>query len=336
MKKSINIFWSFIILSLIFAQVFILNCKNKREIKVIEVSGIIEAIKVEIRSKLQAEVKKIFVKEGQKVKKGDLLCLLNTEKMQIQLDQIKASIEMANSKLKLFEKGTKKELIAIAKNQLESAKKAYMLAKTNQERMSRLLKKGAVSQYQKEKADLELKLAKEKYESALENYNLALRGREKEEINMVKAEIKNLKAKEKFLLSQLKDAEIRSPIDGYVEIKHVEAGELALPGTILFTLLDLKRTYVKAYIPEKYIGLIKRGNLVEVYSDSYPNKVFRGKVDYISDEAEFVPKEVQTKEERLKLVFMIKSYLKNPKRELKPGMPVDVKIFVGESVSRLL
>ncbi|MCP2606453.1 efflux RND transporter periplasmic adaptor subunit, partial [Candidatus Aminicenantes bacterium AC-708-I09] len=138
----------------------------------------------------------------------------------------------------------------------------------------------------------------------------------------------------KFLFSQLKDTEIRSPIDGYVEIKHVEVGELALPGTILFTLLDLGRTYVKAYIPERYIGLIKRGNLVEVYSDSYPNKIFRGEVDYISDEAEFVPKEVQTKEERLKLVFMIKSYLKNQKRELKPGMPVDVKIFVGESVSR--
>jgi HlyD family secretion protein len=231
-------------------------------------------------------------------------------------------------------KGTKKELIAVAKNQLESVEKELELAKKDQERMTRLFNQGAISQIQKEKADLKLKLVKEKYESALENYQLALRGKEKEEIEIVETEIKNLEAQEKLLLRQIKDSEIRSPIDGYVEIKHIEVGELALPGTILFTLLDLKRAYVKAYVSERFIGLIKRGDLVEVYSDSYPNKVFRGKVDYISDEAEFVPKDIQTKEERLKLVFMIKSYLENPNRELKPGMPVDVKIFIGESASR--
>jgi|Deesub1362B_J571_1020462.scaffolds.fasta_scaffold00693_17 HlyD family secretion protein len=323
-------FFKFILIISFF--LLIIACKKSSlNLKEIEVSGIIDAIEVEIRSQVQGEIKEILIEEGQQVKKGDLLCLLDNEKLYFKLNQIRAGLEGAKLKLKLYEKGTKKELIAIAKNQLESVEKELELAKKDQQRMTRLFNQGAVSRIQKEKADLKLKLIKEKYESALENYRLALRGKEKEEIKIVEAEIRNLEAQEKLLLRQIKDTEIRSPIDGYVEIKHVEVGELALPRTILFTLLDLKRTYVKAYIPERFIGLIKRGDLIKVVSDSYPNKVYRGKVDYISDEAEFVPKDVQTKEERLKLVFMIKSYIENPNRELKPGMPVDVKIVIGES-----
>ncbi len=148
---------------------------------------------------------------------------------------------------------------------------------------------------------------------------------------MVKAEIRSLQAQEEFLLRQIQDTRIASPVAGFLETRHIEVGELALPGTLLFSLIDLSRTYVKAYVPERYIGKIKIGSKVEVLCDSFPDKVFQGKVDFISDQAEFAPKNIlQTKEERLKLVFMIKSYLENPQRELKPGMPVDVKISIGQ------
>jgi len=145
---------------------------------------------------------------------------------------------------------------------------------------------------------------------------------------MVNAEINNLKAQEQLLMRQIEDTKIKAPSSGFLEVRHVEVGELAIPGSLLFTLIDLDRTYVKAYIPEKYIGQIIMGNTVEVSCDSYPDKIFKGKVDYIADEAEFAPKNIQTKEERLKLVFMIKSYLDNKQRLLKPGMPVDVIIWL--------
>jgi len=213
---------------------------------------------------------------------------------------------------------------------LESAEKELDLARKDQERMAELLREGAVSQIQKDRADLKLKVSLEKYENAKENYQLALRGREEEEIDMVMAEIKSLQAHEQLLLRQVRDSEIKSPVSGYLAIRHIEVGELAFPGTTLFSLIDLGQTYVKTYVPEKYIGQIKLGNEVEVISDSFPGKVFRGKVDYISERAEFAPKDVQTKEARLKLVFMIKSYLDNPDGELKPGMPVDVRMHTGE------
>lgn len=315
------------LLVLIIFQIFLISCKDRsKDSGTIEVSGLIEAVKTEIRSQVQGEVKEILAREGQRIKKGDLLCLLDSEKLRIQLNQVRAGLEGAQSKLKLFKKGTRKELTAIAKNQLERAERELELATKDQERMTKLLSEGAISQNQKEQTDLRVIRAKEGYNSAQENYELAVRGREKEEIEMVEAEIKNFQAQEQFLLRQIQDSEVLSPITGFLEVKHIEIGELALPGTILFSLIDLNQTYVKAYVPERYVGQIKIGNRVEVVSDSFPNKIFGGKIDYISDEAEFAPKNIQTKEERLKLVFMVKSYLENSSGELKPGMPVDVRI----------
>jgi HlyD family secretion protein len=326
MKKNINYFALF---ALILFLIFSASCqKSSKNSGRVEVSGLIEAIKTEIRAQTQGEVKQILVEEGQKIHQGDFLCLLDDEKLNIQLNQVRAGIDGAKSKLKFVQKGTKKELIAMAKNQVAIAEKELDLAQKNQERMARLFSEGAISQNQKEQADLRLTAAQEQKKSAEENYQMALRGREKEEIEMVEAELRNFEAQEKFLLRQIQDSKVISPIPGLLEVKHIEVGELAAPGTLLFSLIDLNRTYVKAYVPEKYIGQIKIGNAVEVISDSFPGKTYKGKIDYISDEAEFSPKNIQTKEERLKLVYMIKSYIENSAGELKPGMPVDVRIVL--------
>lgn len=332
MKKHIGLF---LVLVFIPSQMLFLSCKGRSKTsEILEASGLIEAIETEVRAKVQGEIKELFIREGQNIKKGDLLCVQDDEKLQIQLNQARAALEGAESKLKLYRKGTKKELIAMAKNQLEEVKKELELAQKNQERLSKLFAEGAVSEAQKEQADLRLKAAQERHKSAEENYQLLLRGREKEEIEMVEAEIKGLQAQEQFLLSQIQDARVLAPISGFLETRHVEQGELALPGTLLFSLIDSSQIYVNAYVPERYIGRIKIGDLVEVSCDSFPNKIFKGKVNYISDQAEFAPKNIQTKEERLKLVFRIKSYLENPEGELKPGMPVDVKIIMNSEAPK--
>ncbi len=332
MKRFIHFF---LVMSFALFPIFFVSCKRgSKNSEIIEASGLIEAIETEIRAKVQGEIKEIYVQEGDKIKKGDLLCLLDDEKLLIQLNQVRAGLQGLRSKLELFKKGTKKELIAVAKNQLEEAGKELELAQKNDERLAKLLSEGAVSQTQKEQADLRLKVAQESHKSAEENYQLLLRGKEKEEIEMVEAEIRGLLAQEQFLQSQIQDTKVVSPVDGFLEIRHIEKGELALPGTLLFSLIDLGQTYVNAYLPERYIGRIKLGNQVEVISDSFPERVFKGQVDYISDQAEFAPKNIQTKEERLKLVFRIKSHLQNTEGELKPGMPVDIKIIIDSVTSQ--
>jgi len=309
--------------------IFFLSCKDtSTDTGVLEVSGLIEAVETEIRPQVSGRVIDIKVKEGQRVEKGQVLCLIDDKKIKVQIDQVHAGLAGLYAKLKLFRKGTKKEIIAVTKNQLDAVREELKLAKKNQERMTILLEEGAVSEIQKEQADLKLKTITEKGEIAEENYQLALRGREKEEIEIVNAEIKNLSSQEELLLIQLEETRITAPVSGMIEIRHIEVGELASPLFPLFSLIDLDQTYVKAYVPEKYLGNIRTGSAVEVTCDSYPEKSFQGKVDFISDQAEFAPKNIQTKEERLKLVFMIKSYLNNQNRVLKPGMPVDVKISV--------
>jgi len=291
-----------------------------------EVSGVVEAVKTEVRAQFQGEIERVEVREGQAVRRGDLLCVINSDKLRLQLDQVQAGLAAADAKLRLARKGTKKELIAIAESQREIARKQLEIAAKDAQRLARLLDEGAVAPAQKEKADLALKAAEEQLAGAEENYRMAFRGREKEEIDIVLAEVQGLEAQRRLLERTLRDAEVRAPSDGIVEIRHVEVGELAAPGTSLFGLIDLGRTYVKAYVPESLVGRVKLGSSVSVAADSYPGKTYPGKVDFISDEAEFAPRNIQTREERVKLVYMIKAYLDNAAGELKPGMPVDVTI----------
>lgn len=292
----------------------------------VEISGTIEAVKTEVRAEAQGQVLQILVKEGQKVNKGDLLCVIDAEKIRIQIEQVIAGIDAAEARLRLAKIGTKKEMIAVAKTQVEITSKQLEIAEKDQQRLAKLLGEGAVSQTQKEKADLALKAAQEQHKGTQENYQMALRGSEKEELEMAAADVRGLDAQRQYLERVLRDTEVKSPVKGYIEVKNIELGELAVPGAVLFSIIDLGQTYVKAYIPEQYVGRVKVGSEVAVTCDSFPGKTFKGKADFISEEAEFAPRNIQTKEERLKLVYMVKSYLDNADGELKPGMPVDVKI----------
>jgi HlyD family secretion protein len=123
------------------------------------------------------------------------------------------------------------------------------------------------------------------------------------------------------------DFAIRSPITGRVLTRSVELGERVGDGTPLFTLVDLDRLYVKIYVPEPSIGKVALGQDARVYVDAYPERPFAGRVSRVSQEAEFTPKNVETREERVKLVFAVEIALaENPDGVLKPGMPADAVI----------
>ena len=127
---------------------------------------------------------------------------------------------------------------------------------------------------------------------------------------------------------RLKDTVIYSSAAGVVLTKDVEEGETVAAGTPVFTIGDLENPWIKVYVKEDKLGLVKLGQKAEVRTDSYPRKVYEGTVSYISSEAEFTPKNVQTQEERVKLVFGVKVKVKNENNELKPGMPADLNILV--------
>jgi len=127
---------------------------------------------------------------------------------------------------------------------------------------------------------------------------------------------------------KLKDTVIYSPVSGVVLRKNVEAGETVSAGTPVYTIGDLENPWIKVYVKEGKLGLVKLGQKAEIRTDSYPGKIYEGTVTYISSEAEFTPKNVQTQEERVKLVYGVKVSVKNVNDELKPSMPADVKILL--------
>ncbi len=162
---------------------------------------------------------------------------------------------------------------------------------------------------------------------ASEANQLELKRRE-QEINARRAEIERAKAQIAFIDTQLKDTEAFSPIDGVVLVKAADPGEVLAPGTTVVTVGDIDHPWLRAYINEKDLGRVKLGSKARITTDAFPGKVYDGRVSFISSDAEFTPKQIQTSEERVKLVYRIKIDVDNPHHELKSNMPADAEILV--------
>lgn len=147
-------------------------------------------------------------------------------------------------------------------------------------------------------------------------------------LDVAKASYDAAKASEDLASIRLKDATITAPVSGYVLIKSIEEGELASAGSSIVTLGDLTNVYMMVYVSETQVGRIKLSDRVYIFSDSYSNERFEGRVTYISEKAEFTPKTIQTKEERVTQVFGVKVEVPNPDLKLKPGLPADALIKI--------
>ncbi|MDD5096957.1 MAG: efflux RND transporter periplasmic adaptor subunit [Candidatus Omnitrophica bacterium] len=177
----------------------------------------------------------------------------------------------------------------------------YELAKVDYERSENLLKEGAVSM-QKRDQD------KTKYDAGA-------------------AKVEQLKASLALTETRLGFAELASPLNGYILVKSSLAGEVVKSGTPVFTAVDLNNIWVTAYINERDLGRVKLGQKAEVTTDTFVGKKYQGEVSFVSSQAEFTPKFIQTQEERVKLVYRIKVRVDNSSLELKPGMPADAYII---------
>ena len=150
--------------------------------------------------------------------------------------------------------------------------------------------------------------------------------RREQELSERQSEIQRTEAQAGISQKQLSDTEIYTPIDGVVLVKAAEPGEVLAAGTTVVTVGDLEHPWLRAYINETDLGRVKLGQKVKLTTDSFPNKVYWGTISYIASEAEFTPKQIQTKEERVKLVYRIKIEVGNKEHELKNNMPVDAEI----------
>jgi HlyD family secretion protein len=253
--------------------------------------------------------------------------------------------------------GSRPEDIAAAEASLKRAKVDAEHLRVEYERQRRLKEQGVAT-------DRDYDLAKAAYDMAVasasetgERLNLLKAGARKEEIDQARASlmaadaslalvkqgprIEDVEAARAVLAqaqatlslaeTRLGYATLVSPMTAVVLSHNVEAGEYVVPGTPVVTIGDLKSVYLRAYVNETDLGRIKLGQTVRVTTDTYPGKVYEGRLAFISSEAEFTPKNVQTEKERVKLVYRVKVDISNPEMELKPGMPADAEIPANEA-----
>jgi HlyD family secretion protein len=152
--------------------------------------------------------------------------------------------------------------------------------------------------------------------------------RREQELSTRRAEIARSKAGISLIDTQLADTVAVSPVDGVVLVKAADVGEVLAPGSSVLTVGDIDHPWLRGYVNETELGKVKLGSKVKVTTDSYPGKVYNGRVTFISSQAEFTPKQIQTKQERVKLVYRVKIEVENPQHELKSNMPADAEILL--------
>ncbi len=295
---------------------------------IILLSGNVEVTEVDAGFKIPGRVIELLTDEGYKVDKGTKIAILESTELESQVAQNRALLSEATAKLDEYKTGSRPQEIAQATANLKAAEAELVKAKKDYDRIQRLYKEEAVSAQQFDASKSIYESKAQQVNAAREQLNLVKEGPRREVINAAEDRVKQAQAALRVSEERFGDAVLYSPVSGIVLKKNIEQGEVVQAGTPVFTIGDLDNPWIKVYVPETKKGLVKYGQKAEVTVDSYPGKVYEGTVGYISSEAEFTPKTVQTQEERVKLVYGIKVRLKNPNLELKPGMPADVKIHV--------
>jgi HlyD family secretion protein len=275
--------------------------------------------------------------------------------------EAQASLVAREVRLAELRAGSRSQDIQKAQAEVREAKAVMENAQADLRRLDYLFREGGIAEQARDAARTAYEVAVERHRNALERLDLVKEGPRPEEIRRAEAEVEQARAtlliaktgeletarkRQELATLQAGVARDRAALDaaqaqfgytvlvspqaGIVLRKHVEPGEMIAAGTPAITIADLANIWLKIYIPERELGRVKLGQAAEITTDSYQGKTYRGTVTFINSEAEFTPKNVQTQEERVKLVFAVKITVENPNQELKPGMPADARVGLQE------
>jgi len=250
-----------------------------------ELSGTIEAYEVQVTSKVSARVLAVRGDEGQAVKAGDTLLLLDDSDYrnaalaaQAQLQAAQANLSAADSRA------------GLAESSIARLEKLYVAGNLTRQEIDRARTEAAAS---------------------------------RDALTAARTGVDAAQAQADIAQARLNDCTIVAPVDGSISTVAFRVGETVLQGSTPVTIISLDETWLTVYLPERLLGRVKLGDTCQVRVDAYPKRDFRGTLSFIADKAEFTPKDIQTKEERINQVYRVKIALPNPEHILKPGMPAD-------------
>lgn len=297
------------------AGLLLLGCSHTAE-NSIEASGTIEGTDVNISSEVTGKIKAVRVEEGTPVSKGDTLALIDDADYQLQLQQAEANAAAADAQYRLAVEGSRKEDIIQAESGFKTAEADYL-------RMKELLANQTITRKQYDDTY-------NRYVAAQQTYEKTSRGLRKSEIDAARARLDQAAAQANQLRKKVNDCHVLAPSKGIITLRAVEPGEFVTVGGNMLRLTYLDKVKLMIYVNEQVLGRVRLGQKAEIRIDAEGRKAHEGHVVYISPNAEFTPKNVQTKEERTKLVFGVRIEVDNSDGALKPGLPADATILTGQ------
>lgn len=293
-------------------------------------SGNLEAHESVVGFRTAGRIVELPVQEGSAVQAGTLLARLDDADYRQQVNIDEANVTARDRELQLALAGSRTQEIAAAERTVADARADLDLRRADLARYTALYQRDAVSAQTRDQADTAFRRAQAVFERAQQNLSEVREGTRKEQIAVNRATLHTAQQNLGLSRVRLGYTVLQAPVSGIVTVRQAELGEYVVPGTPVVTLADVDRLWVRAYVNEPDLGRVRWGQQVAVRTDSLGGKQFQGTVSFVSPEAEFTPKTVQTNKERVTLVYRIKVDVANPNHELKPGMPADVLIELGK------
>jgi HlyD family secretion protein len=300
------------------------------DLGVLWVSGNIEMTDAEVSFKIAGRVVERSVSEGEPVKAGQSVARLDTSELAQEVALRSAEVRAAEAALAELVTGSRPEEIAQAEAVVRRMQADVVRAQADFKRLKRLYEQDNVSVQDYDAAKTAVEVTAAKLGEAQEQLRLVQKGPRIEKIERSRAQLQQTKEALALAETRLSYATLTSPLTGLVLSHNIEPGEFVAPGTPIVTVGDLEHVWLRAYVDETDLGRVKVGQAAKVTADTYSNKVYEGRVSFIASQAEFTPKSVQTKKERVKLVYRIKITIANPEMELKAGMPADARITLSD------
>lgn len=293
---------------------------------VLSVSGNIEVTEYDLSFQIGEKIVRRPIEEGEFIKEGQLIARLERDRLKQEEARREARVKEAEARLEELTSGFREEEIQQARARVNRFEAEVRFWETELARRRRLFRGTNISKAEVDEAERNLEVARARRAEAREQLRLLRNGPRPEQIRQARQQLSQAREALNTARLDLERTRLVSPVQGFVLADNLDTGEFAPVGTPVVTVADLTNVWVRAYVNETDLGRVKLGQPATVTTDSFPDKTYRGRVSFIADRAEFTPRAVQTREQRVKLMYRIKIDVENPRLELKPGMPVDARI----------
>jgi HlyD family secretion protein len=298
--------------------------------------GNVDIRQVELPFADSERIAEVLVREGDRVRAGQVLARLRTDRLRAKVRQAEAGVAAQGEALRRLRNGTRAEEKAQARAALAAAEAEAANARSQFERLTAIATSSegrAVSKQDLDAARATLEMGDARVETNRKALALALAGPREEDIAQAQAQMEAAEAELAVLQRQLADAELAAPVDAVVRSRLLEPGELATPQRPVFSLAVTDPKWVRAYASETALGRLRVGAPANVFIDSFPDEPLDGSLGFISSVAEFTPKTVQTEDLRTSLVYEVRVFVEDPQDRLRLGMPATVRFDLSDTAA---